>query len=287
MVKTSLILFLWGAMAAFPQTTGGEGSDRPVIETLAIPPYPYLARLAGTEGTIQAKVTLDEKCNVGEVWMGKGPESLEDAVILALGSHSLPLRFRPCISGGPRDIQLSYVFLLEGKATNDWLPTSVSISGNGSSLTIKITTAPADLGALGLEKRPGEESSGGAKAGPPAPQDISVDLPLPRYPPLAHQAHVQGDVKVAAKLDSKCEVSSAHVVLGHALLNSEVLRAVRRWRFPSCSAGGDEEITLTFHFALSERDETLHDDWAPTRFDIIRAYEFQIKTTEIALVILN
>ncbi|MGA9646607.1 MAG: hypothetical protein WBQ76_11860, partial [Candidatus Korobacteraceae bacterium] len=37
--------------------------DSPVLEQFTVPPYPSIARLAGTEGTVGLDVSLDPKCN--------------------------------------------------------------------------------------------------------------------------------------------------------------------------------------------------------------------------------
>jgi TonB family protein len=274
-------------LVAFPHAADALRSDFPVFDTFAVPPYPYLARLAATEGTIHARVKLDDNCNVTDIVLGTGPPSLVDAVTPALYGGRLPLRFRPCTSDRARDVQLSYIFSLEGQATNEWSPTYVSVSGNGSSFAIKITTTPPDLDALGLGKKSLNEGESKTETGTPTENDVPVEFTLPRYPPLARSGNVQGEVRVVAKLDSSCKVSGAHVVLGHALLNSEVLDAVRRWRFASCATTGGDQIILTFHFALSERDESVRDDWSPTQFEMIAPYEFQIKTAAAALIIYN
>jgi TonB family protein len=257
------------------------------IDAITIPLYPYLARLGGIEGSIDARVTLDESCNVTSISMGSGPSQLEDAVTVALWGNGIDLRFHPCAALKVRTVDLRYVFSLEGTATNEWSPTYATISENDLLFQVKISTAPASLAELGLAKSPIREGTDEVGSSVPGQQSFSTEFSIPRYPSIARSANVQGDVTVAAKLDSQCAVSSAEAITGAPLLRDEVLDAVRHWRFPYCEAEGGNEVTLKFHFKLTNRDASLSDDWAPTRFGIVAPYEFEIETAARALIIRN
>jgi TonB family protein len=236
-MKIKFTFFLLLVLGTFRPLIAAERSDTPVLETLTIPSYPDLARLAGITGSIPVKVRLDDKCHLTDIVFGKGPELLLQAVIVSVHGGSLPLRFRSCTSSGERDIDLLYVFLLEGQPTNEWSPTYAHVSGSESAFTISITAPPADLDDLGLERKPGTAEGSRLEPKSRTPQDFLLDLTLPRYPPLARTQHVQGDVRLTAELNSKCAVSAAQVVQGgHPLLDSDILAAVRRWRFSSCTA---------------------------------------------------
>lgn len=264
--------------------------DDQVLEKLSVPSYPYLARLTGTQGTVGVSFTLDPQCNITDISIGRGSPRLVDAVTRAVYGGGVHVLFRPCASAQTRTVRLSFIFSLQGQPTNGWSPTRVRVSSEHAlSFNIEITTTPADLEALGLEKKSGDSQRNGAEApGQGNREMLLTNLLLPSYPPLARIGRVQGDVIVAAELDSKCQVSTSQIVAGHPLLNSAVLEAVRGWHFTSCAAGGGK-VDAAFHFVLAEPDEPTSDssDWAPTHFEMTGPYEFQIKTVAPDPIVYN
>jgi TonB family protein len=54
---------------------------------------------------------------------------------------------------------------------------------------------------------------------------------MPRYPPLAAVARVEGEVKISFRLDEKGNVSSADVLSGHPMLRESAAEIVRSWKF--------------------------------------------------------
>lgn len=62
--------------------------------------------------------------------------------------------------------------------------------------------------------------------------------PIPAYPSAASAAHVQGEVKLQANVDSKGNVASVRVISGPPLLREAALDAAQRWRYrPNIAAG--------------------------------------------------
>lgn len=53
----------------------------------------------------------------------------------------------------------------------------------------------------------------------------------PRYPPLAAEAHIQGDVMVRVSIDEKGKVTDARAVSGHPLLIASALTTAKEWEF--------------------------------------------------------
>jgi len=53
----------------------------------------------------------------------------------------------------------------------------------------------------------------------------------PGYPPLARQAHIQGEVKIDAILDEQGNVIDMKVVSGHPLLYQAALDALKKWKY--------------------------------------------------------
>jgi hypothetical protein len=144
-------------------TAGAQPAGTPVLDKLTIPPYPFFARLVGTEGTIQVNITLDAHCNIENISVLDGPERLADEVTRAIHSGGLHLGFRPCASTHTTNVRLSFVFVLRGQPTNAWSPTYARVtSGAEPSFNIEITTTPADPKSLGLEKKRAHTQKSGA-----------------------------------------------------------------------------------------------------------------------------
>jgi hypothetical protein len=271
------------AIATMPRVVSAQATEAPSLKSLSVPPYPFLARLAGTEGTVRVSLTLDPECRVRDLAVSDAPPFLEEAVTPALYGGPLDLSFLPCLSKEGRKIELSYIFSLQGVPTNEWSPTYARVSGDESSITIRITTAPADLDALGLERKAVSKTRSETEttAGANLPMAFSALY----YPPIARTANIQGEVKVDAELNSECKVARVNFVTGHPLLHSVVREGVQNMRFPSCKTSGDR-VRLTFHFVLNHSSEpSLYDDWAPTYIEMTNLHEFQIKTTARDLVI--
>ena len=259
--------------------------DFPVLEHVTVPPYPVLARLAGTEGAVLVDVGMDAQCDVTKIEVEKGEPRLIEAVKRSLYEESIPLRFRSCAMPQPIVVHFSYIFSLSGQPTNRWSQTYVSMTtDHGKSFNIEITTSPPDLRALGLRriKRQskardihGEETGGLVQTIFTSPNGGASGGQFPG-----------GDARVGVELDSDCRVSSATALSGHVLseeplqffLTEEVLQAVRGWQFPGCS-GEKKTMELTFHFLLTEPDSpSPYGNWAPTHFEMVSPYEFNIRT---------
>ena len=76
----------------------------------------------------------------------------------------------------------------------------------------------------------------------------------PIYPPLARQAHIQGEVVLHAIIDKEGRVAQLEVVTGHPLLVKAALDAVRQWLYRPTLLNGepvevDTTITVTFLMA--------------------------------------
>jgi TonB family protein len=65
----------------------------------------------------------------------------------------------------------------------------------------------------------------------------------PVYPELAKQAHVQGDVRLHFKIDTKGHVSYIRVISGHPLLVDAAVEAVKQWEYrPTLVNGQPVEV---------------------------------------------
>jgi TonB family protein len=78
------------------------------------------------------------------------------------------------------------------------------------------------------------------------------------YPPIARQAHVQGDVIVEFALDSKGDVREATIVAGHPMLRKVVQDVAQDWRFVCIDCKPGEFLnkwTVTFRFLIEGEDD--------------------------------
>jgi protein TonB len=76
----------------------------------------------------------------------------------------------------------------------------------------------------------------------------------PKYPSLARQARIQGEVVLSAIISKEGAINNLQVVSGHPLLVPPALAAVRQWRYRPFLVSGEPveveaTITVTFRFA--------------------------------------
>jgi len=81
----------------------------------------------------------------------------------------------------------------------------------------------------------------------PAPADLS-QYEFPKYPPLARQTRVEGEVHLVALVDRQTGlVRDVKVTAGHPLLADAAVGAIRKWQFQKGSLPKDSvEINLSF-----------------------------------------
>lgn len=78
-----------------------------------------------------------------------------------------------------------------------------------------------------------------------------VSLNMPKYPPLAVQARVEGVVKLTFVLPaSASEPARVEVVSGHPILCGETIESVKSWRFENPYAV-ERKYETTFRYQLS------------------------------------
>jgi len=81
----------------------------------------------------------------------------------------------------------------------------------------------------------------------------AVSKPLPRYPPIARQAHAEGTVVVEVVTNEAGKVTCARGLSGHPLLVRVAVAAAKEWTFsPSQGSGGSQQsvgnIAFRFQF---------------------------------------
>jgi periplasmic protein TonB len=69
---------------------------------------------------------------------------------------------------------------------------------------------------------------------------------LPKYPPLARLAHVNGQVTFTVDVASDGSASNFKLLSGHALLRLAAQTAVADWKFPAEAAGKEIQAAIEF-----------------------------------------
>ena len=79
---------------------------------------------------------------------------------------------------------------------------------------------------------------------------------MPKYPPLALAARIEGEVKVSFVLDDKGEVGSVDVKSGHPMLKEATAAIVRSWKFdlPKNLFRTEWKYDTTFRYHLSGKE---------------------------------
>jgi len=80
-----------------------------------------------------------------------------------------------------------------------------------------------------------------------------VDLHVPKYPPLAAQAHIQGTVQLSLTFHN-CALDREHIVVlsGHPMLTSAAMESVRDSAI-GCGDFRDGATVLTFEFLFDDQ----------------------------------
>jgi TonB family protein len=79
----------------------------------------------------------------------------------------------------------------------------------------------------------------------------------PDYPTLAHQAGIQGEVIIAAVIDSRGNVVDMKVVSGPPLLYIAAMKALAKWKFEPTYLDG-EPVPIKWNVSVKFRIESLH-----------------------------
>jgi protein TonB len=77
----------------------------------------------------------------------------------------------------------------------------------------------------------------------------------PLYPPLAKQAHIQGEVVIDSVIDTQGKVTHMKVVSGSPLLVQSAIQALQQWRYQPTLLNGQPvpvEMLVTVHFQLGQ-----------------------------------
>lgn len=123
-----------------------------------------------------------------------------------------------------------------------------------SCVEVQVETIPAAVPETALEGTHAQASKGA----------VLIDLFQPIYPPLAHQANIDGDVTVAVAVhpDGKTETAFES---GHAMLRQSALDSAKKSRFECRRCNSTVTYRLTYSFRLSKGSDCCTGVSAPVR----------------------
>jgi len=116
------------------------------------------------------------------------------------------------------------------------------------SSSLRVEAPVLTAAATGTEPTQNDKIEGGVLNGK------ALALPQPAYPRLARAAHVSGTVMVQVLIDEQGNVSAAHAVDGHPLLQSVCVAAAREAKFsPTLLEGEPVRVTGVIQYNFISR----------------------------------
>ncbi len=79
---------------------------------------------------------------------------------------------------------------------------------------------------------------------------ILRSIDVPKYPPLAYQARVQGTVRIQVNISAEGLVTQATAVSGTPLLQGLALQNVKTWRFEPAPDGQSSEAIFQYKYKI-------------------------------------
>jgi TonB family protein len=85
-----------------------------------------------------------------------------------------------------------------------------------------------------------------------ADEPVLTSLNMPKFPPLARQARVEGIVKLTFTLAGwGTEPTNIRVISGHPVFNSPTIENIRTWRFNNNNYAVERKYEITFEYRLA------------------------------------
>lgn len=79
-----------------------------------------------------------------------------------------------------------------------------------------------------------------------------ISAELPKYPPIAKAAHIDGLVTITFDLTSSGKAENLSFISGQKFLQGTVASAVKSWEFPRAAFGRQGRATIEFKMNCSE-----------------------------------
>src|SRR3974377_1821518 len=109
----------------------------------------------------------------------------------------------------------------------------------------------------------------GTVVGQSPPEPTLMSAGLPRYPPIARLAKIQGEVKIDFNLNSNGEVIRATAVSGHPMLKPAAAETGKTWGFetPNNLYRTDWKYSTVFSFKISNDEQPYENAKLTVRID--------------------
>src|SRR5258705_9585307 len=75
-------------------------------------------------------------------------------------------------------------------------------------------------------------------------------MDIPKYPPLAYQARIQGTVKLSIVVNAEGRVETATVISGSGFLQAGALENVKSWRFAASAEQKSSQFNVVFEYKV-------------------------------------
>ena len=119
------------------------------------------------------------------------------------------------------------------------------------SLALIIYLAVATQIAAAQTKQPARDTITSAPPESAAPAltaaPVLVTKVDPEYPPLARQAHVEGNVALKIQIATDGHVEHIWVLTAHPLLAKAAIDAVEKWKYAAVPVAGTANVVVPFH----------------------------------------
>ena len=116
-----------------------------------------------------------------------------------------------------------------------------------------IISSSSSLAAVPRLSKPVVPTLQRVRVSPGVTRGLLIHRVEPKYPPLAQQARIQGDVVLTAIIDKEGNVQHLQLVSGHPLLAPAAIEAAKQWRYKPFLLNGEPlevETTVTVNFRL-------------------------------------
>jgi TonB family protein len=87
------------------------------------------------------------------------------------------------------------------------------------------------------------------------PPELSVrSMDIPRYPPLAYQARIQGTVELRVAVNPDGQVTKATVTSGPTLLQGLTAENIKTWHFAPSAGGKSSELVIRYEYKIEGKE---------------------------------
>ncbi len=235
---------------------GGGRTMPPKLVKEVEPVYPAEARKARVEGAVIVEATTDLYGRVAGVKVLRSIPLLDQAAIEAVKQWV----YEPLVvDGKPRPV--TFTVTLQFSLDDEKKPKGGGVVGviyggvaGGVEGGVEGGVAGGVSSAQDLAKFEGDAVRVVGEIRPPK---LVKKVP-PRYPEIARQARVEGQVILEAKTDEQGGVIDAQVLQSIPLLDQAAIDAVKQWKYEAMLIDGKPRkilFTVTVRFALSEGTE--------------------------------